>query len=187
MGFISVTAGPSRIAGTGISRRAIAIPPRHLLSRRIPTGPGIVASRRFGTFTSTSPNQAPTPSTPVVEAGLESAPITEALTSNLDIAEQITSPATLGILDTLSLHLLDSPFSAGATIILLTILVRGGITFPVSIWQRRRAWRTREKVQPEMKRLNEELARTLARDMRREGKSWDEYKRELKSQVCVLF
>lgn len=89
------------------------------------------------------------------------------------------------LVDTVHSLLLSVPLPAGYTIILLTLLVRTGVTLPVTLWQRARARRTREIIVPEMKRLNDELAGPVARECRKAGMGYEEYKRELKRQVST--
>ncbi|KAK4684077.1 hypothetical protein P7C73_g6125, partial [Tremellales sp. Uapishka_1] len=73
--------------------------------------------------------------------------------------------------------------SYGLTIILSTLLFRSAITLPATLWQRARMKRLRENVMPEMKKLNDRLAVVVARESRSQGRSFEEYKAELKAQV----
>lgn len=76
-----------------------------------------------------------------------------------------------------------SPLPLWATILALALTVRGCITFPMQLWQRRRVWRTRKFVVPEMKRVNQELAVLLAKESRRDGLTYKEYLKRLKAAV----
>lgn len=84
----------------------------------------------------------------------------------------------------LSELLLTHPFPTyTSTIILLTVAVRTAFTLPVTIWARGRMQRMRELVRPEMERVNARLAVEVAKESRRKGVGYDEYKKELKRQV----
>lgn len=94
-----------------------------------------------------------------------------------------TLPA-LPSLTTFSELLLTHPYPTyTSTIILLTIAFRTGFTLPVSIWAQGRMNRMREIVRPEMQRVNARLAVEVAKESRRKGVGYDEYKKELKRQV----
>lgn len=79
-----------------------------------------------------------------------------------------------------------SPLPLWGSIVVLALTVRGCITFPLQLWQRRRVWRTRRYVIPEMKRVNDELAVTIARQARRDGLGYKEYLKLLKDEVSVF-
>lgn len=80
--------------------------------------------------------------------------------------------------------LLNTPTpSYGLSIIVLTLALRFGITVPLAMWQRKRMRRERELVVPEMKKINDRLAVELVRDARREGLTYEDYRKKLKAEV----
>ena len=88
------------------------------------------------------------------------------------------------LFDPLSDLLLAYPIhSFSLTIILLTILLRTTLTLPAVFWQRDRVLRAKRLVEPEMRRINGDLARSLIGEMKRAGKPYHEYRAELKRQV----
>jgi membrane protein insertase Oxa1/YidC/SpoIIIJ len=102
------------------------------------------------------------------------------------IPSLVTLPS-LPSLTSLSELLLTHPFPTyTGTIVLLTLGVRTVFTLPATIWARRRMQRMREIVRPEMQRINERLAVEVARDSKRKGLGYDEYKKELKRQVSTI-
>ncbi|WVQ62307.1 uncharacterized protein L199_000446 [Kwoniella botswanensis] len=90
------------------------------------------------------------------------------------------------IIDPLSNFLLEMnhPFGYGVSIICITLLVRTMFTLPVSLWQRKRALKTKQIVEPELKIINERLAKSIARDYRKAGKGYKEYLLEVRRQVA---
>ena len=84
----------------------------------------------------------------------------------------------------LSQLLLDHPIhSFGLTIILVTLFLRTTISLPAVFWQRNRLKKARQIVEPEMRRLNKDLAPRLAIECRRRGMNYEAYYGELKAQV----
>ena len=92
------------------------------------------------------------------------------------------------LFDPLSRLLLDhSIHSFGLTIILVTLLLRTTISLPAVFWQRNRLKKSREMVEPEMRRLNKDLAPRLAVECRRRGMTYEAYYEELKAQVSFFY
>ncbi|WWD09295.1 hypothetical protein V865_007418 [Kwoniella europaea PYCC6329] len=102
--------------------------------------------------------------------------------------EALTPVSTIfdPIIDPLSSFLLEinHPFGYGVSIICITLLVRTIFTLPVSLWQRKRALKTKQIVEPELKIINETLAKSIARDYRKAGKGYKEYLLEVRRQVA---
>ncbi|KLT42049.1 hypothetical protein CC85DRAFT_285814 [Cutaneotrichosporon oleaginosum] len=78
-----------------------------------------------------------------------------------------------------------SPVPLWASIVGLALTVRLGITFPLQLWQRRRVWRARKFVVPEMKRINDELAVQMAVQSKREGLTYEKYRERLKAELAT--
>lgn len=136
------------------------------------------ASQQLRSYTSFPPS-APRPAiSPRQYPLLALAPLTSSLPT-----DPVDPSTTSSFLDPLVALLLSSPLPAGLTILLLTFSFRSAITLPATIWQRRRMQRTKEIVRPAMKAINEQLAGKVARECRAKGLGYEEYKKELKSQV----
>lgn len=102
------------------------------------------------------------------------------------IPSLVTLPS-LPSLTSFSELLLTHPFPTyTGTIILLTLGVRTVFTLPATIWARHRMQRMREIVRPEMQRINERLAVEVARESKKKGLGYDDYKKELKKQVSPI-
>lgn len=102
--------------------------------------------------------------------------------SSVEIVEPETS-----IFYPLSQFLLDHPIhSFSLTIILITLVLRTTLTLPTVFWARNRLRRATKLVEPEMRRLNEELAPRVAGESKRKGLDYDGYRAELKRQVGPL-
>lgn len=175
---MTTIAGPSRLparlnsiasSGSGLHHQ---VPSR---TRPIPSPRGIEP----GFFSSRAPRSSSEPSSSRLTTALG----TSAPALPLLAVFPFSDPS---LVDTVHSLLLSVPLPAGYTIILLTLLVRTGVTLPVTLWQRARARRTREIIVPEMKRLNDELAGPVARECRKAGMGYEEYKRELKRQVSPV-
>lgn len=101
----------------------------------------------------------------------------------LDSTSHFLSP----VIDPCVSFLLSHPlptFGYTGTIVLLTLALRSSVTLPTAMWARARMRRFREHVIPRMKLENETLAIEVLKRCRREKKGYDEYKKELKSEVC---
>lgn len=104
----------------------------------------------------------------------------------LDSTSHLLSP----IIDPCVSFLLSHPlptFGYTGTIVLLTLALRSSVTLPTAMWARARMRRFREHVLPRMKLENDTLAVEIARRCRRDKKGYDEYKKELKSEVRLGF
>ncbi|OCF33263.1 hypothetical protein I316_05004 [Kwoniella heveanensis BCC8398] len=140
-------------------------------------------------------------STPIISSSLDSStpiqasssplpsfsddlPLTTASTTD----DALTPLSTIfdPLIDPLSSFLLSMPhpFGYGATIIALTLLVRTVFTLPISLWQRERALKARRLVDPKMKVINEQLAKSLAGESRKKGLTYDQYLLELRRQLA---
>ena len=100
---------------------------------------------------------------------------------------------TTSLLHPLSNLLLDHPiYSYSLTIIILSLILRSAIGIPSLLWQRSRIRRTRQLVEPEMKRMNEELSLRLLVESRKKAlwdnkfKAYEFYRIELKKQVSPV-
>ncbi|TXT08673.1 hypothetical protein VHUM_02801 [Vanrija humicola] len=74
--------------------------------------------------------------------------------------------------------------SYGLSIIVLTLLLRFGVTTPMTLWQRKRNRRNLDIIVPQMKEINDRLAVQLVGDARREGLSYDDYRKRLKKALA---
>ncbi|KAK6905590.1 hypothetical protein I203_106420 [Kwoniella mangroviensis CBS 8507] len=102
----------------------------------------------------------------------------EALTPVSTIFDPVIDPLSSLLLE------INHPFGYGISIICITLLVRTIFTLPVSLWQRKRALKTKQIVEPELKIINERLAKSIARDYRKAGKGYKEYLLEVRRQVA---
>ncbi|WVR05788.1 hypothetical protein IAU60_002813 [Kwoniella sp. DSM 27419] len=103
----------------------------------------------------------------------------EALTPIASFMDPITDPLSSLFLS------MPHPLGYGASVIMLTLAVRTVFTLPVSLWQRKRAAKAKKLVEPEMKIINERLAKELAISCRQRGLGYKEYLAELKSQLAA--
>ncbi|ORY83517.1 hypothetical protein BCR35DRAFT_331167 [Leucosporidium creatinivorum] len=120
------------------------------------------------------------PSAPTPEASSSASPtLTPPSLTELTAPLHLPSPT---FFDSASTILLSLPPSLGlsyvAFIPLVTLLIRGGSTLPLTLWQRKRTRRYQEKVLPEIRKRQEILALEVRDSCRRAGKSFEEYKKE---------
>lgn len=105
-----------------------------------------------------------------------------AVDQTLDASSSFLSP----LLDPCVSFLLSHPMPTySSTIILLTLLLRSTITLPTALWARSRMRTFREQVIPRMKKENDRFAVEVARESRRTGKSYEEYKKVLKARLAM--
>ncbi|WVQ97178.1 hypothetical protein IAU59_004288 [Kwoniella sp. CBS 9459] len=149
--------------------------PRHLSTTPTPLSP-------VGTSSSSS---LLTPATSANDLAAATATAT-ATASTTDDALTPVSTIFDPIIDPLASFLLSlpHPFGYGATIIILTLLVRTVFTLPISLWQRKRALKARRLVDPKMKIINEQLAKSLVAESRKKGLTYDQYILELRRQLA---
>ncbi|KAG8720308.1 hypothetical protein FRC08_000604 [Ceratobasidium sp. 394] len=95
----------------------------------------------------------------------------------------ILEPLASGIIETG--HILSSfplatslpPYSS--TIIAITLALRTGITLPMALWSRARAYRREHIVGPELKAWREKTKEAVGKAFAREGKPYEEYRAEM--------
>ncbi|WVW82179.1 hypothetical protein I302_104185 [Kwoniella bestiolae CBS 10118] len=124
----------------------------------------------------------PSSLTPTLPEVIEESHTVSATDDTLTPVSTIFDP----IIDPLSNFLLEinHPLGYGVSIICITLLVRTVFTLPVSLWQRKRALKTKQIVEPELKIVNERLAKFIAREYRQQGKGYKEYLLEVRRQVA---
>ncbi|WWC86132.1 uncharacterized protein L201_001003 [Kwoniella dendrophila CBS 6074] len=152
---------PSRQDQTLLSKRHITILPTGLSSTELPQ-----AETQIIETSSTIGNE-------ISVSGTD-----EALTPVSTIFDFIVNPLSQTLID------IQHPFGYGISIIILTLLVRTTFTLPISIWQRKRILKQKILVEPELKLKNEFIAKNVAKDFRKMGKSYDEYLLEVRKQVA---
>lgn len=123
------------------------------------------------------------PTTPPPAIAEASAPIPPTWT-------ELTAPLTLPaptFFEPASTLLLAVPPALGlsyvAFIPLMTLLIRGGSTLPLTLWQRARTQRYQEVVLPAVKKEQARVALETRNECRREGKSYEEYQKVFAKRV----
>ncbi|WVQ85304.1 hypothetical protein IAT38_007469 [Cryptococcus sp. DSM 104549] len=133
------------------------------------------------------------PIIPVASSPLEDAPLSasfspddlSALDPVIDIPHDPLQ-STASFLDPLihpvsdALLALPHPWGYGATIILVTIVLRTMSTLPIAFWQRKRMLRVAKHVIPDIKLENSRVAEELAAKCRARGASYEQYQMELR-------
>ncbi|WWC66461.1 uncharacterized protein I206_100363 [Kwoniella pini CBS 10737] len=114
--------------------------------------------------------------------------VTEEILNNVSTTdEQLTSVSTFFdfIVHPLSDQLISipHPFGYGTSIIILTLIIRSIFTLPISLWQRKRSLRFKNFVQPELKIINEKLAKSIMIESKKRNLGYEEYTLELRRQV----
>lgn len=107
------------------------------------------------------------------------------ISSSADSALSILDPL-LPILHSIPSYLpstLVGAYPHTISLILLTIAVRASFTLPATLWQRARTARMNNLVVPEWQAWKARLPPKVARQCKREKKSYAEYKEELQKQV----
>ncbi|KAL1406185.1 peroxin [Vanrija albida] len=114
----------------------------------------------------------------------EVAKVSEAAAGELATASEAAAAAWPPV-EFLSDLILNTPTpSYGLSIIALTLALRFGITLPFTLWQRARVRKNREIIVPAMKKINDRLAVALVPEARRQGWSYEQYKKELKKRLA---
>lgn len=83
------------------------------------------------------------------------------------------------------LHLTATPYPYAISIIILTLVFRGTVALPVTVWQRARMQRMAQEVVPRWEVAKKTLPREIMIRCKRKGKSFNEYKQELAAEVSL--